>query len=445
MKSRHVSLAASVLAGLFLLVRSAGQPQTAALPAVYSPQPYHMWNRLFRLFYVRSTPDGRSYGGDELDPYLWMETRYLLSGQSHHDAKKLMQQFLDQHAEQLVRDPLKRAMLQRDLWAVYDWLEKDYGQSKENRPEFRRLLGEIIRRLALSEDEIGKLPDNYRIALDAKEFPTEDDVNHREAAFLPDLFKPDGPWVCVGKSDDLPVASLHLSVFKGRSAFLVFLNLPGGRKETVAYLEKLRAVPSHWTTMAGFREGSGPRVRAPQPPQFPLGTKFTLVRQMVLLSETGKFIPAHITESVQLRVYRNIDPAVIGMNLSHFQEAQDVFEFRLDRQTLFAGKSGLRRLDAEEKDLPTFLSHGIDPFESSRPPYDLQPYGNVVLRSCVACHYDPGVQSFISHSRAHFDLPGLTSGAPPDLVESAPAREIELQMRWRPQHPELNSELLGQK
>ena len=403
-----------------------------------------MWNRLFRLFYVRSTPDGRSYG-DELDPYLWLETRYLLKGHSNKEARALMQQFLDQHAERIVRDPLKRAMLQRDLWAVYDWLENNYGMDQEKRLELRRLLGEIIRRLALGEDEIRKLPDNYRVALEAKEFPQDDDVNHRERAFLPDLFRVEGPWVCVGKTDDQPVAPLHLSVFKGRSIFLVFLNLPGGRGETLAYLKELRAVPSHWATMAGFHEGSGPRVRAPQPPQFPLGTKVALVRQMVLVSDSGKLIPTHITESVQLRVYRKIDPAMIGMNLSHFQEAQDVFEFRLDRRNLFAGKSGLRSLGAGEKELSAFLSHGDDPFESSKPPYDMEAHGSVVLRSCAACHADPGVQSFISHSRAHFDMPSLMGAVPPDLKESTQAREIELQMRWRAQHPELNTELSGQR
>jgi len=50
---------------------------------LYSTDPTHPWNRLFRLFYVRATPNGHLYGGDELDPYLWQQTSYLLQGPSH--------------------------------------------------------------------------------------------------------------------------------------------------------------------------------------------------------------------------------------------------------------------------------------------------------------------------------------------------------------------------
>ena len=90
--------------------------------AIYASDPDHIWNRLFRLFYVRHASDGRQYGGDELDPYLWVDTQYLLSGSSHDEALKLLDEFLQQHSERLIADPLKRASFQRDLLAVNDWL-----------------------------------------------------------------------------------------------------------------------------------------------------------------------------------------------------------------------------------------------------------------------------------------------------------------------------------
>jgi hypothetical protein len=95
-----------------------GQSQSQSKPAqgIYAADPDHIWNRLFRLFYVRHTRDGREYGGDELDPYLWPETKYLLRGSFHDEALKSLDEFLQQHSERLIADPLKRALFQRDFW-----------------------------------------------------------------------------------------------------------------------------------------------------------------------------------------------------------------------------------------------------------------------------------------------------------------------------------------
>ena len=100
------------------------QPQGVSHPnlEIYAADPDQIWNRLFRLFYVRHARNGDQYGGDELDPYLWEETKYLLSGPSHDETLKLLDEFLRQHSENLVRDPLRRAVFQRDLLGVYEWL-----------------------------------------------------------------------------------------------------------------------------------------------------------------------------------------------------------------------------------------------------------------------------------------------------------------------------------
>src|ERR1700757_5035106 len=69
-----------------------GQPQGVSRPnlEIYAADPEQIWNRLFRLFYVRQARNGDQYGGDELDPYLWGATKYLLSGPSHDEALKLL-------------------------------------------------------------------------------------------------------------------------------------------------------------------------------------------------------------------------------------------------------------------------------------------------------------------------------------------------------------------
>jgi hypothetical protein len=74
-------------------LKGVGQGQSQSGPStqiIYASDPDHIWNRLFRLFYVRHPRDGRQYGGNELDPYLWWQTKYLLSGSSHDEALKLL-------------------------------------------------------------------------------------------------------------------------------------------------------------------------------------------------------------------------------------------------------------------------------------------------------------------------------------------------------------------
>ncbi len=98
---------------------------------IYDPDPNHLWNRLHRALWVRSGPDGKEYGHDRLDPLLWMETRYLLEGEPHEKAIAVLDEFLAMPGEKLVNDPLKRAILQRDLWAVFDWTAEPGATSRE--------------------------------------------------------------------------------------------------------------------------------------------------------------------------------------------------------------------------------------------------------------------------------------------------------------------------
>ena len=90
--------------------------------AIYHPDPNHLWNRLHEALFVRVGPDGRTYGRDRFEPLLWLGSRHLLQGPSHDRAVQLLKEFLNNKGEQLVEDPLKRALLQRDLWMVLSWL-----------------------------------------------------------------------------------------------------------------------------------------------------------------------------------------------------------------------------------------------------------------------------------------------------------------------------------
>src|SRR5215813_293986 len=110
------------------------------------------------------------------------------------------------------------------------------------------------------------------------------------SAFLPpDLFQPDGPWVCVGARGGQHVAPSHAYAFSGRSVFLIFIRLPEGRSSTLNYLEKLQGFPASIP-------GRNPNWRSPNPnlPQFPAGTQLALVRKMVIVDNQGDLAPTKL-------------------------------------------------------------------------------------------------------------------------------------------------------
>src|SRR3989441_8764579 len=123
-------------------------------------------------------------------------------------------------------------------------------------------------------------------------FPPDTIPTIRSTRSPPDLFDPNGPRICLGEQRGRPVASDHLEFFNGRSIFLVFFQVPGGRAKTLAYLAKLRNIPKTWgpnPDRLPFQPADLPPVLVPypEPPQLPIGTSMALVRQMVLISSNG--------------------------------------------------------------------------------------------------------------------------------------------------------------
>ena len=81
---------------------------------------------------VRETAHDGWVGADSVDLILWSNSKHLLDGPSHRRAIEVLDEFVAQHAERLIEDPLKRAVLQRDLWAIFDWTcgrDGDGGES----------------------------------------------------------------------------------------------------------------------------------------------------------------------------------------------------------------------------------------------------------------------------------------------------------------------------
>lgn len=118
--------------------------------------------------FIRQTAEGRQYGADTVDPLLWWQTHDLLSGESHRRALQCLDEFLRTHAERLVAAPLKHAILQHDLWAVFDWAAgEDFPQQRR---DLEVRLAAAIYRLAISLQQADGLPDTYAAAIASRQF-----------------------------------------------------------------------------------------------------------------------------------------------------------------------------------------------------------------------------------------------------------------------------------
>lgn len=383
--------------------------ETMQSVTLYSPDPSDILNRLYDTLLIREDRQGKRLGEDSLDPLLWFESEHLLSEPSHRQAIQILDEFLNTHAEEQIRDPLKKAVMQRDLWAVFDW--SVFQQSANNHPAYEKekrelqiRLSEVLRRLALTPQEIKALPDNYAQAVVSGTFGKTYDQSHTERPFLPpDLFDPHGPWVGITPSpeSDSGVAKMHIFNFSGRSGFLVFVNLPGGRKATYDYLQSLWRFPQPYVQGPSFADDQA--LVNPDLPSFPVGTQVALVRRMTLIDSQGSLEASPLTESVQIRVYHaitNTEERNFGSgNADEIvrRTGQDFYEFRLSRPLLFSAKNGgLRAIGPEEKEFSTFQTKGNDPIESPSDKPQFESNAIPVVKTCAWCHSGGGVRSLNS-------------------------------------------------
>lgn len=399
------------------------QPAARGGVAIYDSDVTHLWNRLHHAHWVRRGPDGKEYGHDRLDPYLWHETKHLLEGDSHQRAIEVLEEFLTKQGGKLVEDPVKRAILQRDLWAVFDWTtERSERKHAATSRELQSRLVKVMQRLALTSKQIHELSDNYSAAAASREFAEQHDPDHPARAFLPpDLLQTDGPWVEVAIDNSSAVtATRHVFDFGARSAFRVFLRLPEGRNATLEYLKRLNNFPRRWL---GREDKKGDVLQLnPDLPQFPAGTQVALVRQMMLIDQEGELAATPLIESVQLRIFAKLDK-------------QEFYEFNLSRAALFANKAGgLRPVSRDEKDFRTqLLVHTYDEFE--RPDIeDLEKHMGQNMRSCLGCHDQPGIFSVTSYvggnyPRTRYYLPHLSPGRGQEQARLAAQKKRE-QYSW---------------
>jgi hypothetical protein len=295
-----------------------------------------------------------------------------------------LREFLDQHGERLINDPLKRAMLLHDLWSVFDWAIDHYDEfdpggqpldkaAREAQGSLRDLLAESIHRMLLDPTVIDQLPDSYALAVASGQFAPAYDPANPDAPFLPpDLFDPAGPWVCVNGGNVL--VPRHANGFP-RSIFKVFLRLPSGRDATKDYLRQLAAFKQPRIFQTEIIAATGSRiilVPNPELPQFPAGTQLALVRSAMLIDTTVQLHASGLVETVQLRVFNHAGQ-------------ESVFQFNLDRRKFFAGiNGGLDVVARKDRDFfPIPLGKQMDELEWHPNRSDRR---IVVLETCAGCH-----------------------------------------------------------
>ncbi len=146
---------------------------------------------------------------------------------------------------------------------------------------------------------------------------------------------------------------------------------------------------------------------------------------MFLISNRGYPYPTPITESIQMRVFREprkvsrIPPGLGELDIFD----QDFYMFKLDRKTLFSDKpSSLVPITEQDLTFLTdFLGMGIDPFEwrglaDGTDPLKLWVDGKFqrirILDSCLFCHNQPGIMSVGTFMQAWSNarLPHLRAG-----------------------------------
>jgi hypothetical protein len=389
MRSRALTILLLCLLG----VPAATHGNRAQPPAVtiYDENPSHLWNRVHRALLVREGLNADELVGvDSVDPILWSNTRRLLVGESHRAAIEVLDEFLSGGGEKLIDEPAKRASLQRDLWAVFDWscAAEDH---KPQRQALQDRLARAIARVALTKAQIDALPDTCAAAA----------ARLADDSVLPrDLRDPSGPWIDMYRPGDGIATPAHLKAFGGRSIFNALIRHPDGREAGLAYLHTISTFDQPYIAVADPSNSGrrGLRLNS-ELPQFPVGTRVALLRRAMLIDDRGDLVATRLAVSVQFRTYRRIPAA----GEQPRRDDQDFDEFVVTRRALFADPAtALRRRTADETDIlhVQFASHGIDWIEAPpNRPGEVRRLAHPVMEGCFSCHNGPGIRAVNTFSR----------------------------------------------
>ena len=266
-------------------------------------EPADPYDVLTDVLMTRIGRDGKSYARDETSPAIFAWSEFPFDDRTFKKFDAAMDAFGELPQEKVEAfSNIQRALLQRHLWEVFDttfnwdWWKGDWywGGRKyfpkthmDRRKASQPKIASLIRRLALTKEQIRSLPDTLAATRKSGGFATAHNPEDRFQPFLPaDLYSPkESSFICLGEDQHPVPASTHTGKLRGRSMFLQFMRLPGGRTETLEYLDRSKTKPE----------------------QFPVGTQFALIEQPFLISNEGELVLSPMIVSVQLRAYLDVE------------------------------------------------------------------------------------------------------------------------------------------
>jgi hypothetical protein len=370
------------------LARSEPQP-------IYASDPEDAWNQVFYLLFTRTVAsrvmaDGvpvfessderlalsdrrvtRIESGDRaIDPlypsWLWMgssafdfepDTAWRILREPRYSQLLVALESVRRTASS--RPPLARALMQADLWSVYDMLhaltQPRPGRLNADRAEREQmaqvllpLLASTMRALALSRGEIAQLPDTYSAAA--------------TAFGLPNLLRDQGNWMEIRW---FPQRS-HESAAGQRRAARVFLQPSERPHDEAAFLNR-------------FREGQGDSFAALE--------SAALLIQLLLVATDGTVVPSPICFEAQFR------------GAAARASGAEIPQYELSRRQLLSSPAhgGLVGFDANE---PAYLPSAGNDFSFATPPrLDGAPVVAPLGTRCSLCHSPaPGVGHLMTFS-----------------------------------------------
>lgn len=349
----------------------AGSLRSTEPPPLFDADPQHLWNRLFAAITIRpsllpSVEDGppvaRIEGGDRIEFFGWGGTTWWDEPANVAQLEGLLDQFLGERGEELSADPLKRVLLQRDLWALFDFLmarhiaRRGDSETRHRRHELCRKLARAIQVLALPAEAQAKLPDNYALAVQSGRFAATHEFDPKRDYLPPRILSADDEWQEIDfyqarRSEDVErrYVFLHMLAFQGRSYFRVFCRFPKGRTQFENYLRELDAHGIDWRASAQH----GSIFLTPDAPELPAGTEVALLQFLIALDTNLQPVPTSIVESVRLLIFKTGDTtADPGTNLGNGVNAA---KYTLKRRlALAAGGMQHGGLHREPDDLPVY-------------------------------------------------------------------------------------------
>ncbi len=391
------------------------------------------YDTLYDVLMTRYTRDGKSYAENETSPVIFFHSRFPFGDETYEKFSAALHAFAALPQEKVdAYSDVKRALLQRHLWKVFDATLPDrwkttsitgevrsgirHRRHGDRRAELRPTIASLIRRLALTREEILALPNTLTATIKSgaySQHPDPEDL--RKPLFPADLdtgesYSKDSAWICLGAVLRPIPADVHSTKFKWRSAFLSFLRVPGGRTEALESIARFNR-----------RE------------EQPVGTQLALIEQAFLISDAGELVLSPLTVSVSLRAFVGVVPRE-RKETGRPRARQSVAEFVMQPRRLMEGDASMKALGPHEPRFEAGDNESIeggsdDPFELAR-----GSPGGPRLELCSGCHSGTPSRLGIKTSLPHYGRPRFLKEGDPDAIIRATSSRKRDDHTWKALH-----------